>query len=105
MPDKIAKLCQSIVVARARVAQAEGVYRRERALSEVSTWKYCTLEIPGACIFLKSAEARRAQALASAQWSALDALSALPTSHANIIEERTRQAASLKGRQWLDATM
>ena len=103
--DRLSKLLQRLAVTNGRVAQAESVYWRERMLSEVSTWKYCTLEIPAICIQLKGVDAQRADVVAAAQWRALNALSELPTGLANVIEERTRQAASLKGQQWLDATL
>ena len=100
--ERLAKLCQRLALANARVAQATSVYERERAASAVSTWTYCTLELPALCLHLKAVEANRAQRLAECQWRALDALSELPNAEMALVEERTRQAATLKGERWLD---
>ena len=103
--DKLAKLCQKLAVAKAKVEQAEEVYRRERATSLISTWKHCTLEIPAVCIQMKGVEASRSELLASTQWRALDQLSELPNASTNDMEERLRLAAEIKGRRWLDAAL
>jgi hypothetical protein len=147
--DRLARLCQRLAVANARVAQAEEVYRRERAASFTSTWKYCTLNVPavyvlerphprpisphprpiphrlisprltsslfivshpsppifGRCMQLKGVEARRAHELSACVWRALDQMGNLPAAHTNAVEELARQAAMVKGRRWLDATL
>ena len=103
--EKLARLSQRLAVANAKVAQSEAVYARERAASLVGTWKYCTLELPAILMQLKGIEAGRAELLASCHWKALDAMGALPAAHASALEERTRLAAMVKGRQWLDATL
>ena len=46
-----------------------------------------------------------AELLDQLQWTALDRLGALPDALRNVMEERTRQVAILKGQRWLEATL
>ena len=103
--DRLARLCQRLAVANARVAQAEEVYRRERAKSVVSTWKYVAVEVPALCIQLKGVEAARGEVLATCQWRVLQQMEALPSAHRAAVEERNGRAARRKGTEWLDATL
>ena len=88
-----------------RVAQAEEVYRRERAKSVVSTWKYVAVEVPALCIQLKGIEATRGEVLATCQWRTLEQMGALPLAHTAAVDERNGRAARRKGKEWLDATL
>ena len=54
---------------------------------------------------LLGAEYSRLEQMGSMQWGTLDAMGQASSRMVDIVEERTKQLAELKGSFWLDATL